>query len=107
MRLTVQEYLTEDGESPFALWVKRLDFAAAAKVAVAVYRLEQDNFSNVEGVGKGIFEFKIDFGPGYRIYLANDGEKLVILLGGGSKKRQSTDISSAQACWQDYKRRKR
>ena len=54
MRLTVQEYLTEDGESPFALWVKRLDFAAAAQVAVAVYRLEPDNFSNVDGVGIGL-----------------------------------------------------
>ena len=107
MTVTVREYLTEEGASPFALWFGGLDFAAAAKVGTALYRLEQGNFSRVEGVGSAVYEYKIDFGPGYRVYFGKDGEELVILLGGGSKKRQSSDISKALACWQDYKSRKR
>jgi putative addiction module killer protein len=69
-------------------------------------RISAGNFSNVEGVGSGVFEYKLDFGPGYRIYFGKDGQELVILLGGGSKKRQQRDINTALARWQDYKRRK-
>jgi putative addiction module killer protein len=57
-------------------------------------------------VGSGVFECRIDFGPGYRVYLGKDGDRLVILLGGGAKKRQQHDINAALANWQDYKRRK-
>jgi len=60
----------------------------------------------MKGVGSGVLEFRIDFGPGYRIYFGKDGERLVILLGGGTKKRQQQDIETALARWQDYKRRK-
>ena len=74
---------------------------------MAVIRLGQGNFSNVKGVGSGVFEYRIDFGPGYRIYLGKDGDRLVILLGGGTKKRQNTDIAMAIARWQDYKQRKK
>ena len=70
-------------------------------------RLEQGNTSNVKGVGSGVFEMKIDFGPGYRVYFGKDGEEIVILLGGGTKKRQQRDIGRAQECWQDYKNRKK
>ncbi len=52
---------------------------------MASYRLEQGNFSNVEGVGSGVFEYKIDYGPGYRLYFGKEGERVVILLGGGTK----------------------
>ncbi|WP_279355700.1 type II toxin-antitoxin system RelE/ParE family toxin [Fundidesulfovibrio agrisoli] len=107
MGIEVQEYLDERGKSPFAHWFVTLDAHAAAKVAAALYRLEQGNFSRVEGVGGGVFECKIHFGPGYRVYFGKDGERLVILLGGGSKKRQGADIAAASACWQDYKRRRR
>ena len=107
MTITVREYLDEAGASPFAEWFERLNALAAAKVASALYRLEQGNFSTVNGVGGGVFECKINFGPGYRVYFGKDGEEMVILLGGGSKRRQSTDISAALACWQEYKRRKR
>ena len=75
-------------------------------MATAVTRISLGNFSNVEGVGSGVFEYKLDFGPGYRIYFGKDGDKLVILLGGGTKKRQPRDISAALANWQDYKQRK-
>ena len=94
------------GRNPYAAWFGGLNAHVAAKVATALTRISLGNFSNVEGVGSGVFEYKLDFGPGYRIYFGKDGETLVILLGGGSKKRQQRDINTALANWQDYKRRK-
>ncbi|MBA3972744.1 MAG: addiction module protein [Candidatus Solibacter sp.] len=102
----IREFLDASGRSAFGRWFEGLSGAAAARVAVALTRLGQGNFSNVEGVGGGVFEFKIDFGPGYRIYFGKDGERIVILLGGSSKKRQSAAIMAAQAAWVEYKRRK-
>ena len=101
----VVEYVKE-GQSPFGAWFSRLDGHAAAKATVGLYRLEQGNFSNVKAVGKGVSEYKIDFGPGYRIYFGQEGNQLVILLGGGSKKTQQKDIKTAQMLWADYKTRK-
>lgn len=69
-------------------------------------RISLGNFSSVESIGSGVFEYKLDFGPGYRIYFGKDGEALVILLGGGTKRRQQRDINAALANWRDYKRRK-
>lgn len=106
MPLDLREYVDQAGQAPFARWFASLDSCAAAKVATALYRLEQGNMSNVEGVGGGVFECKIHFGPGYRVYFGKDGVRLVILLGGGSKKKQSVDIATAQSCWREYKRRK-
>ena len=103
----VREYLDGEGHSPYARWFDRLNAAAAVKVVTSIHRMEQGNFSNVKGVGAGVFEYRIDYGPGYRIYFGKDGEQLVILLAGGTKKRQDADIAAAKAYWQDYKRRKR
>jgi putative addiction module killer protein len=105
--VTVKEYIDDNGNSPFARWFDNLDPQAAAKVATALLRMEQGNFSNAKGVGVGVSEYKIDYGPGYRVYFGRDGEKLVILLGGGTKKRQQKDIETAKALWQDYKKRKK
>ena len=80
---------------------------ARAKVTRAIARLELGNVSNVKSVGEGVLEFRIDFGPGYRVYFGRDGEALVILLTGGTKKRQQRDIDAARAYWQDYKQGKR
>ena len=104
--IEVKEYVDESGKSPYARWHNRLNARAAAKVSKALYRLEQGNFSNTKGVGGGIFEYKIDFGPGYRIYFGKDGERIVIILGGGTKKRQNQDIDAAKIHWQGYKARK-
>jgi putative addiction module killer protein len=104
--IRVAEYLDASGRSLFRRWFDALDAAAAAKVATALYRLGQGNFSSVKGVGAGVFEYRIDFGPGYRIYFGKDGETYVILLGGSTKKRQSAAISAAADAWMDYKRRK-
>ncbi len=105
--IQIGEYVEEDGSSPFADWFAGLNTQAALKVRTAMARLEAGNFSNVRGVGAGVFENRIDFGPGYRVYFGKDGEVVVILLGGGSKKRQPRDIETARDRWADYKRRKR
>ncbi len=105
--LDVCEYLDRGGRSLYAEWFDNLNAQAAAKVAVAITRLGQGNYSNVKSVGSGVHECRIDFGPGYRVYFGKDGERLVILLGGGTKKRQQKDINDAIARWQDYKNRKR
>jgi len=83
-----------------------LNARAAAKVTTAIVRLENGNTSNVKSVGGGVHEYKINFGPGYRIYFAYDGKTIILLLAGGTKKRQSKDIETAKARWIDYKVRK-
>jgi len=105
MTLTVVEYVRADGSNPFRRWFDRLDAQAAAKVATATLRLQSGNTSNVKWVHT-IGEYRIDWGPGYRIYLAKDGDTLVVLLGGGTKKGQQGDIAQARALWAEYKMRK-
>ena len=105
MRIT--EYLDASGNSPFAGWFDRLDAHAAVKLTVALTRISQGNLSNVKGVGSGVAEYRIDYGPGYRIYFGREGNEVVILLAGGTKKRQQEDIRSAIESWQAYKRRKK
>lgn len=75
-------------------------------MTTALRRLELGNFSNVKGVGGGVFEYRIDFGPGYRVYFGKDGDAVVILLGGGTKKRQDRDIATVHDRWADYRKRK-
>mgnify|MGYP006198978543 FL=1 len=104
--IKVQEYLQEDGSSPYQEWFNSLDVQAAAKVTVAKSRLELGNTSNVKWFD-GIGEYKIDWGPGYRIYLAQDGKQLIVLFGGGTKKNQQSDINRARELYQEYKRRKK
>lgn len=105
--IEVRLYVDLSGRAPFEHWFAALDAAAAAKVTAAVARIEQGNLSNVKGVGSGVLEYRIDFGPGYRLYFGRDGDVLVILLGGGTKKRQDTDIDRAKTRWADYKHRRR
>jgi putative addiction module killer protein len=104
--IEAREYLDVAGRSPYAEWFDGLNAPAAAKVAIAMTRLAHGNFSNVKAIGSGVHECRVDFGPGYRVYFGKDGDRLVILLGGGTKKRQQRDIQAAIALWQDYKKRK-
>ena len=76
-------------------------------MSVALVRLGQGNTSNAKNVGEGVLEYRIDWGPGYRVYFGRDGETLVILLTGGTKQRQQRDIERAKELWADYKRRRR
>ena len=100
------DYLAENGQSPFEGWFAGLDPAAAAKVTVALVRLETGNVSGIKTVGEGVLECRIDWGPGYRVYFGRDGAALMILLTGGTDKRQQRDIEAAKLCWIDYKRRR-
>jgi putative addiction module killer protein len=105
--MKIVEYLAADDASPFRSWFDRLDSRAAAKVTTALIRIGMGNRSNMASVGGGVYERKIDYGPGYRVYFGIDGKELVILVGGGTKKRQAQDIEKARERWTDYRKRKR
>jgi putative addiction module killer protein len=104
--LELLEYLDEQDRSPFRRWFNRLNREAAAEVSCALVRLQRGYRSRLKSVGAGVTEYKINFGPGYRIYCGQDGNQLIILLGGGTKKQQSADILQARASWKMYKRSK-
>jgi putative addiction module killer protein len=105
--IELRQYVDRSGRNPFDRWFDELEDSTQARIVVALDRLERGNFSIAKGVGAGVFELKLDFGPGYRVYFGKDGDTLVILLGGGNKKRQQADIAAAQTLWQEYKKRKR
>lgn len=105
--IAIGEFVDARGSSPFGRWFGGLDRHATARVATALYRMETGNLSNAKGVGGGVLECRIDFGPGYRIYFGRDGDALIILLGGGTKARQQRDIEDAVALWREYRRSKR
>jgi putative addiction module killer protein len=107
MGVKIFVYLDAAGASPYQEWFDGLDATAAAKVTIAITRIELGNLSNMKGVGSGVHEYRIDSGPGYRIYFGKDGDRLVILLGGGTKRRQQKDIAEALTRWTDYKKRKK
>jgi putative addiction module killer protein len=104
--MRVREYIREDGTNPYKKWFNSLDTQAAAKILVAKARLELGNTSNIKWF-EGVGEYKIDWGPGYRIYLAQDGKNLIVLFGGGTKKKQQVDINKAKKLLREYKIRKK
>ena len=98
------EYI-EDGESFYAAWFNSLNAITAARIDKYVRRMEQGNMGDSKVVGGGVLELRIDYGPGYRVYYGKDRDLLVILLGGGSKRRQFKDITMAISRWKAYKNR--
>lgn len=104
--MKVQEYIREDGSNPYQKWFDSLDPQAAAKVTVAIARLELGNTSNIKWF-EGIGEYRINWGAGYRIYLTLEDKQLIILFGGGTKKKQQADINRAKELYQEYKQRKK
>jgi putative addiction module killer protein len=105
--IEIRYYVAFPDHQPFAVWFADLDPVARAKVTRAIARMEQGNLSNAKSVGEGVLEYKIDFGPGYRVYFGRDGNALIILLTGGTKKRQQRDIKTATDYWRDYKQSRR
>ena len=101
--IEVKAYITEEGRTPFAEWLEDLDAPAAAKVNAYLTRLKQGNISSLKPIKGAFQEVVINWGPGYRIYVGRDGDKLIILLGGGTKKHQQRDIEYAQWLWEEYK----
>jgi putative addiction module killer protein len=106
MAIKVEEYLREDASSPYKQWFDSLSSQAAAKVTVAKLRMELGNISNIKWFD-GMGEYVIDWGPGYRIYLAKDGDTLIILFGGGTKRGQQRDIDKAKVLLAEYKARRK
>src|ERR1700739_1179679 len=104
--IAIRSFVDLSGRVPFQIWFDALDRQAPAKIASALTGFGRGNRSHVKSVGGGVVELKLDFGPGYRIYFGQDGLTLVILLAGGTKKRQSEDILTAKARWAEYKARK-
>ena len=104
--IQIRQYIDRKGHNPFDRWFENLAVATKARVVVALDRLGHGNLA-AKAVGAGVMELRLDFGPGYRVYFGRDGETMVVLLAGGTKKRQQDDIASAQQLWREYKQRKR
>lgn len=99
-------YRLQSGRCPFEEWLEGLrDRVGRAKIRARIARVRAGNFGKCEAVGKGVFELKVDFGPGYRVYFGQVGQAIVILLCGGDKGTQARDIKAAHAYWADYWRR--
>lgn len=105
--MTVREYLTEAGRRPFAEWLNALrDRSANQMVLARIARLQAGNRGDWKPVGEGVFELRINRGPGYRVYCGQDGDTLVLLLCAGDKRSQAKDIDRAKTYWIDYLERR-
>lgn len=102
MALTVREYLTADGRNLFRDWLAALDVAVRARIQARVLRFELGHLGDHKSVGAGVWEARLTFGPGYRIYFGKDGDSVIVLLAGGAKASQAQDIRRAQGFWRDY-----
>lgn len=99
-------YQTNEGKLPFEEWLNSLkDRKTAAKIKIRIDRIRLGNLGDYRWIGEGVYELRVDYGPGYRVYFAQEGKTIVILLCGGDKRRQGQDIKSAQEYWADYRRR--
>lgn len=107
MAFEIRHYRTTDGRAPFVEWISVLrDKQARARILARLERLEAGNFGDAKFLGNGVSELRIDWGPGYRVYFGRDGLALIVLLCGGDKRKQDTDIRKAVRAWQDYVSRK-
>ncbi|PIQ43483.1 MAG: addiction module killer protein [Gammaproteobacteria bacterium CG11_big_fil_rev_8_21_14_0_20_46_22] len=105
---TLRLYQAKNGKHPFLVWVESLkDLKAQAQINNRVRRLSLGQRGDYKRVGKGVFELRIHFGPGYRVYFGEHGKEVILLLLGGSKRSQKGDIEQAITYWQDYKERYR
>ncbi len=103
---TLAYYLTGTGQKPFKEWLDGLqDIAARQKVRIRLDRVRLGNLGKNRSLGEGVYELKIHYGPGYRVYYGMEKKTVVLLLLGGDKSSQKKDIAQARIYWQDYKRR--
>ena len=102
----ILEYIKEDGINPFRSWLTGLrDRTARARIRVRLNRVRLGNFGDSKPVGLGVYELRIPYGPGYRVYFGKSSATIIILLCGGDKSSQSEDIKTAKQYWTDYKQR--
>jgi len=102
MKLKVREYVTAEGENPFREWLDALDVSVKARVQARILRFETGNLGDHKSVGSGIWEARLPFGAGYRVYFGKERQTVILLLLGGDKGSQRKDISLAQRLWTDY-----
>jgi putative addiction module killer protein len=107
MEIEVLQYVTSDGRCPFEEWFDELDPDAAARVSTAIARMAAGNPGDSKSLGKGLWERRLDFDGGYRLYFVRDGRTLVVLLIGGTKRRQKADISEAYKLLSEYQSRRK
>ncbi len=104
LQKVVEIYCDRFGDEPYTIWIYSLkDPKTKARIEQRIRRIEKGNFGDHASVGEGVWELRLDFGPGYRVYYAHKDEQMVILLGGGSKKSQQRDIDQARFYWNEYK----
>lgn len=103
MKLIIREYLTAQGKSPYRDWLKSLDLKVQARIQARVLRFEGGNLGDHKSVGGGVWEARLDFGPGYRLYFGKDGLSVILLLVGGDKASQAKDIAAAKVYWNDFR----
>ncbi len=102
----IEIYVAPDGKAPFSSWLEGLrDARARARIRIRIERLRLGNFGDCRTVGGGLFELRVDYGPGYRVYFGRVGLRLVILICGGDKQSQQKDIARAREFWSDYRSR--
>jgi putative addiction module killer protein len=100
---TVRLYVTASGASPFETWFDHLaDARAQQRILARMARLRLGNPGDWKALGGGLFELRVDYGPGYRVYFGQEGNETVILVGGGMKRTQERDIKRARDCWHEY-----
>jgi putative addiction module killer protein len=100
-------FRSKTNKEPFTEWFRSLkDTRAKQKVIARLARVRTGNLGTINSVGEGVQELKIDYGPGFRIYFGQEGNELVILLCGGDKKTQDSDIREAKAYWKEFKKEK-
>lgn len=104
---TIETYVTPQGRVPFQEWLLQLrDRSARARILVRIDRLSLGNPGDTHDVGGGVWELRIDYGPGYRVYYARSGSTVWLVLCGGDKTTQSIDVRQAQAYWAEYQQRR-
>lgn len=104
MEITVLEYVTDEGEVPFSRWLSSLrDRQAKRRIRVRLNRVRLGNLGDYKSLGSGVFELRLPYGPGYRIYFGRDGNTVVLLLCGGDKSTQGRGIAIARQHWEAYR----
>jgi putative addiction module killer protein len=102
MKLTIREYVSADGRSYFREWLDSLAVIVRARIQARILRFETGNLGDHKSVGEGVWEVRIMFGPGYRIYFGKEGRSIILLLPGGDKSSQARDIRKSQRLWKEY-----
>lgn len=106
MKFTIREYITAQGKNPFRDWLKSLDIGVQARIQARALRFENGNLGDHKTVGGGVWEARLDFGPGYRLYFGRDGIAVILLLADGDKASQSKNIAAAKRYWDDFREAK-